>query len=51
MTHRGVAYSRVMTFLVPVSLVGKLTTLEPLSHEHHDGLVEATRDGELWNLW
>ena len=40
-----------MTFLAPVTLEGRLTTLEPLSHEHHDGLVEAARDGELWNLW
>lgn len=40
-----------MTFLAPVTLAGSLTTLEPLSHEHHDGLVEAARDGELWNLW
>jgi RimJ/RimL family protein N-acetyltransferase len=40
-----------MTFLAPVTLAGKLTTLEPLSHDHHDGLVEAASDGELWNLW
>ncbi len=26
-------------------------TLEPLSQEHHDGLVEAARDGDLWKLW
>ena len=25
--------------------------LEPLGREHHDGLVDAARDGELWNLW
>ena len=25
--------------------------LEPLSHDHHDGLVAAASDGELWNLW
>jgi len=25
--------------------------LEPLSPEHHDGLVAAAKDGELWNLW
>ena len=35
----------------PVTLSGKLVTLEPLRHEHHDGLVESARDGELWNLW
>lgn len=33
------------------TLTGRLVTLEPLSHEHHDGLVAAARDGELWNLW
>jgi N-acetyltransferase len=25
--------------------------LEPLSPEHHDGLVAAAADGELWKLW
>ena len=25
--------------------------LEPLSAAHHDGLCDATRDGELWRLW
>ena len=25
--------------------------LEPLAHSHHDGLVQAASDGELWNLW
>lgn len=40
-----------MTFLEPVTLTGKLVTLEPLSHEHHDGLVDAVNDGELWRLW
>jgi RimJ/RimL family protein N-acetyltransferase len=40
-----------MTFLAPVTLTGTLTTLEPLSHDHHDGLVEAAGDGELWGLW
>jgi RimJ/RimL family protein N-acetyltransferase len=32
-------------------LVGRHVALLPLSHEHHDELVEATRDGELWKLW
>ncbi len=26
-------------------------TLEPLSHDHLEGLCDAARDGELWNLW
>ena len=40
-----------MTFLEPVTLVGNLVTLEPLRQDHHDGLVDAARDGELWRLW
>jgi RimJ/RimL family protein N-acetyltransferase len=35
----------------PVTLEGPHAKLEPLSHEHHDGLVEATKDGNLWDLW
>ncbi|WP_313811467.1 GNAT family protein [Glutamicibacter sp.] len=35
----------------PLTLRGRLVTLEPLSVDHHDGLVEAASDGELWNLW
>ena len=37
--------------LSPVTLTGERVTLEPLSHEHHDDLVEAVRDGRLWELW
>jgi N-acetyltransferase len=40
-----------MTAIAPVTLRGKYVTLEPLSEDHHDGLVEAASDGELWNLW
>jgi N-acetyltransferase len=40
-----------MGFLEPVVLEGGSVVLEPLSREHHDGLVEAVRDGELWKLW
>ena len=32
-------------------LVGRHVALLPLSHEHHDELADATRDGELWKLW
>ena len=35
----------------PVTLRGKHATLEPLSRAHHDGMVAATKDGELWKLW
>ena len=40
-----------MSWLQPVTLRGASVTLAPLSHEHHDDLVEAVNDGELWNLW
>jgi N-acetyltransferase len=35
----------------PVTLRGAHATLEPLSQHHHDDLLEAVKDGELWNLW
>jgi N-acetyltransferase len=38
-------------WLSPVRLVGAHCSLEPLAPEHHDELVAATRDGELWKLW
>jgi RimJ/RimL family protein N-acetyltransferase len=38
-------------FTDPVTLSGRHAALEPLAHDHHDGLVEAVRDGELWKLW
>jgi RimJ/RimL family protein N-acetyltransferase len=34
-----------------VTLRGDVVTVEPLRHDHHDGLVDVVRDGELWNLW
>jgi RimJ/RimL family protein N-acetyltransferase len=40
-----------MPWLNPVSLHGVHARLEPLSHDHRDGLVEAVKDGELWKLW
>lgn len=40
-----------MPWLQPTTLRGQHATLEPLSQRHHDGLVEAVKDGELWNLW
>ncbi|MDP9888873.1 hypothetical protein J2X98_002466 [Pseudarthrobacter enclensis] len=40
-----------MTFLEPLTLTGRYVILEPLAEEHHDGLVEAARDGGLWKLW
>jgi len=35
----------------PGTLRGRLVTLEPLAPEHHDELVAAVQDGELWRLW
>ncbi|QES52456.1 GNAT family N-acetyltransferase [Streptomyces venezuelae] len=33
-----------------LTLTGDHVRLEPLAQRHHDGLCEAIRDGELWNL-
>ena len=38
-------------FTEPIALSGRHAALEPLAYEHHDALVEAVRDGELWKLW
>ena len=40
-----------MTSIKPITLTGQRVILEPLSQAHHDGMVEAAQDGELWNLW
>lgn len=37
--------------LVPMTLKGHRARLVPLSLDHHDALVEAVCDGELWKLW
>ena len=39
------------TWPSPIHLKGTSCSLEPLSSEHHDELVAAARDGELWKLW
>jgi RimJ/RimL family protein N-acetyltransferase len=41
----------VMAWLEPITLQGPHARLEPLSQDHHDGLVEAVKDGDLWKLW
>jgi len=38
-------------WLEPTTLSGRHARLEPLSHAHREGLVEAVNDGELWKLW
>ncbi len=40
-----------MTLFEPLTLTGRHVILEPLRREHHDGLVAAAQDGELWKLW
>jgi RimJ/RimL family protein N-acetyltransferase len=40
-----------MSWLAPVELSGAHCSLKPLSVDQHEGLVAATRDGELWKLW
>ena len=37
--------------LTPITLKGTYAILEPLTLEHHDTLVEAACDGELWQLF
>lgn len=36
------------TMPVPLTLAGRLVELRPLDRSHHDGLVEAVREGDLW---
>lgn len=40
-----------MDLLTPVTLKGNHAILEPLTPDHHDALVAAARDGELWQLF
>jgi len=40
-----------MAFAESASLHGQSVSLVPLAHAHHDDLVEAVKDGELWTLW
>lgn len=40
-----------MNWPEPVTLGGRYASLEPLTRAHHDGMVDAAKDGELWELW
>lgn len=40
-----------MDFAATPPLAGTLTTLEPLSSDHAEGLRAAVSDGELWRAW
>ena len=39
------------SFLQETQLSGKHVQLVPLSMVHHDALIEAVKDGELWRHW
>jgi len=39
------------SFTASLTLKGKHVHLQPLSASHHDDLVDAVKDGELWNHW
>jgi RimJ/RimL family protein N-acetyltransferase len=51
MVTERITEGELMSFAVAVSLAGRHAALVPLSQIHHDELVEAVKDGELWNLW
>lgn len=38
-------------WLVPVVLANRWARLEPLTLAHHDQLIAAVEDGELWKYW
>lgn len=38
-------------WIEPITLEGRHVRIEPLAPSHHDELVAAAADGELWNLW
>ena len=40
-----------MSWPEPVTLSGSHATLVPLTSAHAPELIDAVRDGELWNLW
>lgn len=39
------------SFAAPLTLQGQHVHLQPLSVSHHDDLVDAVKDGELWTHW
>jgi RimJ/RimL family protein N-acetyltransferase len=43
--------SKAPADFAPATLSGIRVRLAPLANEHHDALVAAVCDGELWNLW
>jgi len=41
----------MIDLFTPVTLSGQHVALEPLTSAHHDDLLTAVDDGQLWNLW
>jgi len=39
------------TWISAITLTGNLVRLEPIALSHTQGLIEATQDGALWQLW
>jgi RimJ/RimL family protein N-acetyltransferase len=39
------------SFAAPLTLKGQHVHLQPLNVSHHDDLVDAVKDGELWTHW
>jgi RimJ/RimL family protein N-acetyltransferase len=48
---RGSHEIAMTAFTESITLSGRRASLEPLSVAHHDDMVGAVRDGELWQLW
>lgn len=40
-----------MSWVTSIQLTGEHVILLPLSIDHCDDLIHATKDGELWKLW
>jgi RimJ/RimL family protein N-acetyltransferase len=40
-----------VSFLTPLTLMGRHASLVPLSPGHESALIEAVKDGKLWELW
>ncbi|MFK4492930.1 RimJ/RimL family protein N-acetyltransferase [Dermacoccus sp. GAS27A] len=47
----GATLRGMTDFDADITLTGSLVRLEPLTLEHHDGLVDAVNDGEMWTRW
>src|SRR5688572_19409262 len=46
-----VSCRRHMIKLAPITLEAQGVRLEPLAHDHSDGITRAASDGKLWELW